>query len=150
MRECLRGRGWRGRRKKRGWMRAIKDILYTDHRPFLIQSDSASRKRPFSTRLFFGWILAVLLLMVSQVDFAVFVLFLDRGGWCKGVLLLLYGTRKSVGIFARSSRATRASRATNLRPSRLVALRLGESRQSYVRGVAPSREPQSYSRRSRC
>ena len=43
--------------------------------------------------------------------------------------------------FARSSRATRASRATNLRPSGLVALGLAESRQSYVRGVALSREP---------
>ena len=42
---------------------------------------------------------------------------------------------------ARSSRATRASRATNLRPSELVALGLAESRQSYVRGVALSREP---------
>ena len=43
--------------------------------------------------------------------------------------------------FARSSRATRASRATNLRPSGLVALGLAESRQSYVRGVALSRQP---------
>ena len=43
--------------------------------------------------------------------------------------------------FARSSRTTRASRATNLRPSGLVALGLAESRQSYVRGVALSREP---------
>ena len=43
--------------------------------------------------------------------------------------------------FARSSRATRASRATNLRPSGLVALGLAESRQGYVRGVALSREP---------
>ena len=43
--------------------------------------------------------------------------------------------------FARYSRATRASRATNLRPSGLVALGLAESRQGYVRGVALSREP---------
>ena len=43
--------------------------------------------------------------------------------------------------FARSSRATRASRATNLRPSGLVALGLAESRQGYVRDVALSREP---------
>ena len=35
----------------------------------------------------------------------------------------------------------RASRATNLRPGGLVALGLAESRQSYVRGVALSREP---------
>ena len=43
--------------------------------------------------------------------------------------------------FARSSRATRTSLATNLRPSGLVALGLPESRQSYVRGVALSGEP---------
>ena len=41
-------------------------------RPFLIQSDSASRKRPFSTGLFStGLFLA--LLIVSRVDFKVFV-----------------------------------------------------------------------------
>ena len=43
--------------------------------------------------------------------------------------------------FARSSRATCASRATNFRPRGLVALGLAESRQSYVRGVALSPEP---------
>ena len=42
--------------------------------PFLTQSDSASRKRPFSTGLFFDWILLVLLI-VSRVDFIYFVLF---------------------------------------------------------------------------
>ena len=46
-------------------------ILYADLRPFLMQSDSASRKRPFS---FFDWILMVLFI-VSRVDFIVFVLF---------------------------------------------------------------------------
>ena len=51
------------------------------------------------------------------------------------------GNRLATLCFARSSRATRASRATNLRPSGLVALGLSESRQSYVRGVALSREP---------
>ena len=43
--------------------------------------------------------------------------------------------------FGRSSRATRASRATNLRPSGSVALSLAESRQRNARGVALSREP---------
>ena len=46
---------------------------------FLIQSDSASRKLPFSTGLFFHWILLVLLI-VSRVDFIVFVLFLEAVG----------------------------------------------------------------------
>ena len=34
-------------------------------RPFLTQSDSASRKRPFSTTRFFDWILLVFLLIVN-------------------------------------------------------------------------------------
>ena len=37
-----------------------------------MQSDSASRKRPFSTGLFVDCILLVLLLIVSLVDFVVF------------------------------------------------------------------------------
>ena len=45
-----------------------------------MQSDSASRKRPFSTELSFDWILLVLLLIVSRVDFIVFVLFLEVVG----------------------------------------------------------------------
>ena len=48
-------------------------------RPFLMLSDSASRKRPFSTGLFFDWILLVLLI-VSRVDFIFFVLFLEAVG----------------------------------------------------------------------
>ena len=51
-----------------------------DLRPFLIQSDSASRKRPFSTGLFFDWILLVLLLIASRVDFIGFVVFLEAVG----------------------------------------------------------------------
>ena len=51
-----------------------------DIRPFLMQSDSASRKRPFSTGIFFDWIILVLLLIVSRVDFIVFVLFLEAVG----------------------------------------------------------------------
>ena len=52
-------------------------------RPFLMQSDSASRKRPFSTGLFFDWIFfdwILLVLIVSRVDFIVFVLFLEAVG----------------------------------------------------------------------
>ena len=45
-----------------------------------MQSDSASRKRPFSTGLLFDWILLALLLIVSPVDFIVFVLFLEAVG----------------------------------------------------------------------
>ena len=45
-----------------------------------MQSDSASRKRPFPTGLFFDRILLVLLLIVSRLDFTVFVLFLGAVG----------------------------------------------------------------------
>ena len=45
-----------------------------------MQSDSANRKRPFSTGLFFDWILLVLFLIVSRVDRIVFVLFLEAVG----------------------------------------------------------------------
>ena len=48
-------------------------------RPFLMQSDSASRKQPFSTGFFFDWILLVLL-TVSRVDFIDFVFFLEAVG----------------------------------------------------------------------
>ena len=57
-----------------------KKIIKVLIRPFLMQSDSASRKRPFSTGLFFDWILLVLLLIVSRVDFRVFVFFLEAVG----------------------------------------------------------------------
>ena len=102
-----------------------------------MQSYSASRKRPFSTGLFFDWILLVLLLIVSRVDFIVFVLFLEAVGareYC------CTAQSKSVGSFV--LRAFSASNGSaNPRPSELVPLGLVESRQSYVRGVALSREP---------
>ena len=44
-----------------------------------MQLDSASRKGPFSTGLFFDWILLVLLI-VSRVDFIVFDIFLEAVG----------------------------------------------------------------------
>ena len=99
-----------------------------------MQSDSASRKRPFSTGLFFDWILLVLLI-VSRVDFIVFVLFLEAVGvreYCC--------TKQSKSVGSSVLRAFSASNGSaNPRPSELVALDFAESRQSYVRGVALSR-----------
>ena len=60
--------------------RKTKTIANNQVRPFLMQSDSANRKRPFSIGLFFDWILLVLLLVVSRVDFIVFALFLEAVG----------------------------------------------------------------------
>ena len=45
-----------------------------------MQLYSASRKRPFLTGLFFDWIILVLLLIVSRVNYVVFVLFLEAVG----------------------------------------------------------------------
>ena len=108
-------------------------------RPFLImQSDSASRKRPFSTGLCFDWILLVLLLIASRVDFIVVVVFLEGVG-VREYCCTASTSAKSVASFV--PRAFFASNgSTNPRPSEL-ALGLAESRQSYVRGVALSREP---------
>ena len=84
------------------------------------------------------WILLGLHLLVSRVDFIVFVLFLETVGvreyCCMAVESMLEAP-------ARFPRATRASLATNPCPSGLVGLDMVESRQSYVRGVALSGEP---------
>ena len=74
-------------------------------RQFLVKSDSASRKRPFSTGHFFDLNFLVLLLVVSRVDFIVFVLFLEAVGVEEA---LLYSSRNRLGAlcFALSPRAT--------------------------------------------
>ena len=97
-----------------------------------MQSDSASRKRPFSIGLFFDWILLVLLLIVSRVDFIVLALFLVEAVGVREYCCMELEPRLAALCFARSLRATRASRATNLRPSGLVALHSAGSRQSYI------------------
>ena len=86
-----------------------------------MHSDSASRKRPFSTGLFFDWILLVILFIVSRVDFIVFVLFVEAVGvreYCR----MAVESRLEALCFVRSPRATRASRAASPRPRGLVAL----------------------------
>ena len=89
-------------------------------RPFLTQSDSVNRKRPFSTGLFFYWILLALLI-VSRVDFMVLVLFLETVGVRESCCMAVENQLAAL-CFARSPRAMRASHATNPRPSGLVAL----------------------------
>ena len=87
----------------------------------------SSRKRPFTTGLFLDWIVLGLLLIVSRVDFVVFVLFLESG-WCEGVLL--YGRRKSVG-----SAVLRAFFASN------ACFARDEPSSKRVGGVGLSRKP---------
>ena len=89
---------------------------------------------------FLDWILRVLLLLVSRVDFMLFLLFLEAIG-VREHLWMAVESRLAALCFARSSQEMRASRTKNLRPSGFVAVGLAESRQSYVRGVALSREP---------
>ena len=80
-------------------------------RPFLTQSDSASRKRPLSTGVFFDWILLVLLLIASRVDFVAFVLFLEAVGvreyCCMGVKNRLAACASRVLLKQRVLRAPR-------------------------------------------
>ena len=118
-------------------------------RPILIETDSVSRKRPLLTRLFFDCILPGLLLIVSRVDVKVFVLSPEAVG-VREYCCMAVESRFDAPCFVCFPRATCASRATNPRPSGLVSLDLAETRQSYVRGVALSREPPTYSKRSRC
>ena len=109
-----------------------------------MQSDSASRKRPFLTGLFSHWILLVLLI-VSRVDFYSFCA-LPRGDWCEGVLLYSSRHRLAALCFALSPRTT--ARRT-LVPAG-VALGLAESRQATFVEVHSAENRQSYSSRSRC
>ena len=69
----------------------------------------------------------------------VFALFLGAVG-VREYCCMAVGNRLAALCFACSWRATRASLAISPRSSGLVALGLAESSQSYVRGVALSRE----------
>ena len=121
-----------GKKRKKECVKKIDGLV----RPFLMQSDSASRKRPFLTGLYFDWILLVLLLIVSRVDFIVFVLFLEavgvRGYCC---------TAGEIGWQLCASRCLREQWLDEPSFQRVGALGLAKNRQSYVRGVALSREP---------
>ena len=101
-----------------------------------MQSDSASRKRPFSTGLFFDWILLVLLI-VSRFDFIVFVLFLEAIGvreYCC--------TAGEIGWQLCASRCLREQRVLALdEPSSQRVGGFGLIAESYFRGVAVSRGP---------
>ena len=79
--------------------------------------------RPFSTGFFFDWIILVLLLLVSRVDFIVFVLFLEAVGvreYCC--------TAVEIGWQLRASRFLREQR-------------LGEPSSQRVGGFGLSRKP---------
>ena len=97
---------------------------------------SVSRKGPFPTELFVDWILVGVLLIVCRVDVLLILEAVGAREYCcmavENVLEALY--------FVRSPRATRSSCATSTRPRGWVALELTQSRQSYVRGTALSRE----------
>ena len=111
-----------------------------DLRPFLTQSDSASRKRPFLTVLFFGWILLVLLLIVSRVDFVVFVLFLEAVGVREDCCTTVRQSKIGWQLYAlRVLREHRVLALDEPSPQRVGGF--GLIADSYARGVALSREP---------
>ena len=119
--------------------------------PFLIQSDSASRKRPFWTGHFLDWILLVLLLIVSRVKLKVFVLLLEAVGvreYCCMALENRLSALELRAFFAGNACFTRdeplSKRAGGFGPSRKPL----ELRSWYCTQSTKSR--QSYSRRSRC
>ena len=85
----------------------------------------------------------------SRVDFIVFVLFLEAVG-VREYFCMAVENRLAVLCFARSSRATRASCATNLRPRGLVALGSTEAAKATFVALHSAESRQSYSRRSRC
>ena len=91
---------------------------------------------------FFDYILLVFILLVSRVGFLVSVLLeMEAVGVREYYCCMAVENRLAALCFARCPRVTRTLRATNPRPSGLVALGLAERRQSYVRGVTLSREP---------
>ena len=97
---------------------------------------------------FFDWILLAFLI-VTRVDFIFFVLFLEAVGvreYCC-TAAWQHKNRLAALCFGRSPRATRASCATNPRPSRLVALDLSQKPPKLRLWRCTQ---QSYSRRSRC
>ena len=118
-------------------------------RPFLKQSDSASRKRPFSTGLLFDWILLVLILIVSRVDVMVFVLSLEAVGVWECCCMAVEN-RLATLCFSRSPRATRASRATNFRPSGWWRWAWPKAATATFVALHSTESRQRYSRRSRC
>ena len=108
-------------------------------RPFLTQSDSPSRKRLFSTGIFFDWILLALPLIFSRVDFIVFLLFLEAVGVREYCCCMAVESRLAALL-----RAFFASNAcfTREEPSfqRIGGVGLSRKPRSYIRDVALSRE----------
>ena len=102
-------------------------------RPLLTQSDSASRKRPFSTGLFFDWILLVLLI-VSPVNFILSVLALEAVGvreyCCTAVWQSKIGWQLCALRIPREQRVLRARRTVV--QAGWWRWTLAESRQRYV------------------
>ena len=92
-----------------------------------MQSDSASRNGSFSTGLFSTGFFGSFCLSSVESTFFVVVIFLEAVGVGEYCCMALKN-RLAALCFARSSRATPGSRATNLRPRGLVALGLAESR----------------------
>ena len=79
---------------------------------------------------FSNWALLGILVIVSLVDFIVFVLFLEAVGVRENFRMAIENRLEAL-CFVRSPQATRAPRATSPPPSGLVALQSAESRGCY-------------------
>ena len=120
---------------ERGW-KACYLFLFP---PFISDSHSVSRKRPFLLHVF-RWDLSG---PYSYDQFSRYHRFLalPRGCWNEGVLL--YGGRNIIGSFVlrEFSSINACLRSANTPQSGLAGLGLAESPLSYVRGFSISREP---------
>ena len=95
---------------------------------------------PFSTGLFFDWILLGLLLIVSRVDFIAFVLFLEAVGVREYCCTAIWQSK--IGWQLCASRVLLEQRVLALdEPSSQRVGGFGLIVDSYVREVALSREP---------
>ena len=103
--------------------------------PFILSSKTALFNWPFV-----DWVLMGLLLVVSRQSSRFYSVLFSGGGWCEGALL--YGGRKSGGSSLPAFSASYA-RFARYKPSskRVGGVGLRRRRQSYIRGVALSREP---------
>ena len=122
--------------------------MATTLRPFLTQSDSASRKQPFLTGRFFDWILLVLLI-VSRVDSIVVVLFQEAVG-VREYCYMAVENRLAGLCFARSPRATRARARRALAPASWWLWAQPKAAKATFVELHSAESRQSYSRRSRC
>ena len=128
---------------------AYNNEVFLSVRPFLIIICSCIppvENGPLRLDFSFTGFFLVLLLIVSRVDFIVFVLLLE-GGWCEGVLLYSSRNRQAALCFALRPRAT--ARRTLVPASWWLRAWLKAAKATFVE-LHSAEIRQSYSSRSHC